>query len=240
MIFTVDAHVATIRLDRPQEHNRIEPSDLDALAGHIAVVNDNRDIRVLVLASTGKTFSSGFHLGAIEAGAPQRFEEVANALAACRVPSIAAIQGSVYGGAADLALACDFRIGVDGIELMVPAVRLGIPYYPGAIERFINLVTPNAAKRILLACERLDAQELLDCGYLDQIVARETLDARVAELAANLASLAPLAAQAVKAQLNRFDRAAAAEAVRACLASQDHKEGLAAWIEKRTARFTGA
>jgi enoyl-CoA hydratase len=237
MIFSIDGPVATLRFNRPEEHNRIEPADLDELARHIAAVNENRELRVLILASTGKTFSSGFHLGAIAAGAPQRFEQVADALASCRVPSIAAIQGSVYGGAADLALACDFRIGAEHIELMVPAVRLGIPYYPSAIERFTNRVTPNAVKRILLLCEKLNAKELLDCGYLDQLTAN--VDARAAEMAASLGALAPMAAQAIKAQLNRFDRISAAQAVRACLASHDHKEGLAAWMEKRTARFTG-
>jgi enoyl-CoA hydratase len=240
MKFSVDGPVATIRLNRPQEHNRIEPPDLDALAGHIAAVNGDRDVRVLILASTGKTFSSGFHLGAIGADAPQRFEETADALAGCRVPSIASIQGSVYGGAADLALACDFRIGVEHMELLVPAVRLGIPYYPSAIERFMHRVTPHAAKRILLLCEKLNAPELLECGYLDEIVPSDGLDSRVYQLAEHLAALAPMAAQAMKAQLNRFNRIAAAEAVRACLASEDHKEGLAAWIEKRSARFTGS
>ncbi len=237
MIFSVDGHIARVRLNRPAEHNRIEPSDLDDLSARIAEVNANREIRVLILASTGKTFSSGFHLGAIDQNAPQRFEETADALAACRVPTIAAIQGSVYGGAADLALACDFRIGTEYIHLMVPAVMLGIPYYPGGIERFIQRVAPGTVKRILMLCEKIGARELLESGYLDEIVASDQLEKRVSELAAHLAVMAPMAVQAIKAQLNRFDRAAAAEAVRACLVSDDHIEGLAAWTEKRTARF---
>ncbi len=237
MIFTIEGHIATIRLNRPGEHNRIEPSDLDELARHIAEINANHEIRALILASTGKTFSSGFHLGAIAEGAPQRFEETADALASCRVPTIAAIQGSVYGGAADLALACDFRIGAEYIHVMVPAVLLGIPYYPSAIERFTHRVAPGAVKRILLLCEKVGSRELLESGYLDEIVSHDQLDKRVSELAAHLSVMAPMAVQAIKAQLNRFDRAAATEAVRACLASKDHEEGLAAWIEKRTANF---
>jgi enoyl-CoA hydratase/carnithine racemase len=240
MIFSVEGQIATIRLNRPAEHNRIEPADLDALIGHISAVNANRELRVLILASTGKTFSSGFHLAAIGTGAPERFQDAADALASCRAVTIAAIQGNVYGGAADLALACDFRIGVETMELMVPAVKLGIPYYPSAVERFMHRVEPRAAKRILILCETLKAAELLESGYLDEIASADSLDARVAELAAKIAGLAPLAAQAIKAQLNRFDRGAAEEAVRACLASEDHKEGLAAWVEKRTARFKGA
>jgi enoyl-CoA hydratase len=240
MILSIDAHVATVRFNRPQEHNRIEPADLDTLASHIAEVNANRDVRVLMIASTGKTFSSGFHLGAIGAGAPQRFEQVADAVACCRVPTIAVLQGSVYGGAADLALACDFRLGADHVELMIPAVRLGIPYYPSAVERFSKRVTPAAAKRILLLCDKLNARELLACGYLDELVPSAQLEDRARELAAHIASLAPLAVQSIKAQLNHFDRRTAEESVRACLASADHKEGLAAWIEKRTARFEGS
>ncbi len=240
MIFAIEGHIATIRLNRPEQHNRIEPSDLDELSRRLAEVNANRDVHALILASTGKTFSSGFHLGAIAEGAPQRFEQTADALASCRVPTIAAIQGNVYGGAADLALACDFRIGTEHIHVMVPAVLLGIPYYPGAIERLINRVAPGTVKRILLLCEKAGSRELLESGYLDEIVPREQLDKRASELAAHLAVMAPMAVQAIKAQLNRFDRAAAADAVRACLASKDHEEGLAAWIEKRTARFKGA
>ncbi len=238
MIYSVDGHVARLRLNRPAEHNRIEPEDLDLLISQVAQVNADRNVRVLILESTGKTFSSGFHLGAIGHGAPQRFEEAADALAWCRVPTIAAIQGNVYGGAADLALACDFRIGAPGIELMVPAVKLVIPYYPSAIERFLNRLGPQAVKRILILCDRVNAQQLLDWSYLDEIT--EDVCARATALAAQLESLAPLAVQAIKAQLNRFDRASASEALKACLASDDHKEGLAAWTEKRTARFTGA
>ena len=237
MIFSIEGAIATIRLNRPAEHNRIEPADLDELALRIAEINENRDIRALIFGSTGKTFSSGFHLGAIAHGAPQRFEEVADALASCRVPTVAAIQGPVYGGAADLALACDFRIGTEHIHLMVPAVLLGIPYYPGAIERFINRVAPGTVKRILLLCEKVGARDLLESGYLDEIAAGAQLDQRVTDLATHLSVMAPIAVQAVKAQLNRFDRAAAAEAVRLCLASRDHIEGLTAWTEKRTAAF---
>lgn len=238
MILSIDGHVATVRFNRPEQHNRIEPADLDTLIDHVAAVNENRDVRALILASTGKTFSSGFHLGAIASGAPQRFEEAADALANCRVPTIAAIQGSVYGGAVDLALACDFRVGADHIELMLPAIRLGIPYYPSAIERLKARLTPGAAKRILMLAQKLSARELVDCGYLDEMVAADQVEARASELAERLASMAPAALQAVKAQLNRFDREQAAEAVRACLASEDHKEGLKAWMEKRTPRFT--
>jgi enoyl-CoA hydratase/carnithine racemase len=227
MIFSVEGPIATIRLNRPAEHNRIEPADLDELIAHVSAVNSDHAIHVLIFASTGKTFSSGFHLGAIGAGAPLRFQEAADALASCRVPTIAAIQGNVYGGAADLALACDFRIGAEHIHVMVPAAMLGIPYYPSAIERFIQRVAPGTVKRILLLCEKISARELLESGYLDEIVGADQIERRVAELATHLTVMAPMAVQAIKAQLNRFDRAVAEEAVRECLRSEEHRRRLA-------------
>lgn len=238
----INGHVATIRLSRAEEHNRIQPEDLDALSSHLRAIDQERAVRVLILASTGQTFSSGFHLGAIGASAPKRFEQTADLLANCRVPSIAALQGGVFGGAADLALACDFRIGVEGIELMVPAARLGIPYYPSGVERFVTRLGMSAAKRILLSCEKLDARELLEAGFLDVIVLKDDLEASVAELAGTLAAQAPMATQALKKMLNeaavaRLDRLAAAKLASACLDSAELKEGLAAWIEKRKPDF---
>lgn len=238
----IDGRIATIRLNRADEHNRIHPEDLDTLSAHLRALEQEQAVRVLVLASSGKTFSSGFHLGAIGAASTRLFEETADALANCRVPSIAALQGGVFGGAADLALACDFRIGVQGIELMVPAARIGVPYYPGGVERFVTRLGMSQAKRILLSCEKFDSRALLEAGFLDVIVLKEDLDASVAELAATLAAQAPMATQALKKMLNeaataRLDRHAAAKLVNACLESAEHKEGLAAWIEKRKPDF---
>lgn len=239
MNLTIDGHIATLRFDRPAERNKIRPEDLDELAWRLREVEQNRDVRALILASSGAVFSAGFDVESIAAGAPQRFEEVADMLAGVRVPSIAAIQGPVYGGAGDLALACDFRIGVDAVTLMIPAARLGIPYYPSGIERFLTRVGMNAAKRIFLLCQTVDASELLRIGFLDELVPADMLEDRARELAGELASAAPLAVQAMKQQLRRFDRAVAEQAVGICLASADHKEGLAAFRERRRPRFTG-
>jgi enoyl-CoA hydratase len=244
MIFSRDGALATVRLNRPEDHNRITPQDLDELAAHLGSVDADREIRALVLASSGKTFSAGFHIGEIATGAHQRFESTADALAHCRVPTIAALQGNVYGGAADLALACDFRIGVETMELMVPPARLGIPYYSSGIERFVTRLAPGAARRILLAAETFHARELAAIGFLDEVTTHEQLESRVAALAAKLAAHAPLAMEAMKRILNsvecgQLDRASAARAIENCLVSDDHREALAAWNEKRAPLFRG-
>ena len=180
-IVTIKDGRATIRLNRPRQHNRIEPDDLAVLRETFTRIDDDPKVRVLVLTGTGKSFSSGYHIGAlVERHATKRdgaepgsdsFERVVDRLEALRVPTIAALNGGVYGGSTDLALACDFRIGVDGMKLLMPAARLGIVYYPSGIERYVARLGVAAAKRLFLTAQPIDTQEMLRIGYLDEAVA---------------------------------------------------------------------
>ena len=245
---------ATIRLNRPREHNRIEPADLAVLRETLARIDRDPDIRVLVLTGTGKSFSSGYHIGALVArqasgeaaqdNADDTFESVVDRLERLHVPTVAALQGSVYGGATDLALACDFRIGVAGIRMLMPAARLGIVYYPGGIERYVSRLGIAAAKRLFLTAEPIDADEMHRIGYLDEVVPADRLAARVDALAGRLAANAPLALAGLKRAINeaaagRLDRDALAEARTRAAASEDHAEALTAWSEKRGPVFKG-
>jgi enoyl-CoA hydratase/carnithine racemase len=160
------------------------------------------------------------------------------------VPTIAALQGSVYGGATDLALACDFRIGVEDMRMLMPAARLGIVYYPSGIERYVSRLGAAAAKRLFLAAEPIGAEDMRRIGYLDEVVAAEALDARVDALATTLAANAPLALAGLKRAINeaaagRLDRVALAAARQRAAASEDHAEALKAWSEKRKPTFKG-
>lgn len=251
-IVTIADGRATIRLNRPREHNRIEPADLAALREAFAAIDRDPAVRVLVLTGTGKSFSSGYHIGALvarQAGQPvaetnDSFETVVDRLAALRVPTIAALQGSVYGGATDLALACDFRIGAAGIRMLMPAARLGIIYYPSGIERYVSRLGIAAAKKLFLTAEPLEAEEMRRIGYLDEIVPADELAARVDALAATLVANAPLALAGLKRAINetaggRLDRDALAAARAGCAASADHAEALKAWSEKRKPVFRG-
>ncbi len=252
-VVTIAGGRATIRLNRPREHNRLEPADLAVLRESFARVGGDPSIRVLVLTGTGKSFSSGYHIGALveRHGDKERqpedndaFERVVNGLAELRIPTIAALQGSVYGGATDLALACDFRIGVEGMRMLMPAARLGIVYYPSGIERYVSRLGVAAAKRLFLTAEPIEAEEMRRIGYLDEIVPADALDERVDALAATLAANAPLALAGLKqaideASAGRLDRTALAEARARAAASADHAEALTAWSEKRKPVFRG-
>src|SRR6266853_1012500 len=251
-IVTIKDGRATIRLNRPREHNRIEPDDLAVLRETFTRIDDDPRVRVLVLTGTGKSFSSGYHIGALverhagngEEPGSDAFERTVDRLEALRVPTIAALNGSVYGGSTDLALACDFRIGVEGMRLLMPAARLGTVYYPSGIERYVIRLGVGAAKKLFLTAQPIEADEMLRIGYLDACVPTTELLARVDALVATLAGNAPLALAGLKRAINeiaagRLDRAALTAARTRCEASQDHAEALKAWGEKRAPVFRG-
>jgi enoyl-CoA hydratase len=245
-LLQLEGGVARIMLRRPRQANRLTVDDLDELHRFIDDVNADAAVRVLVLAGEGQHFCSGFDLGAlvaVDAGA--RFGALADALEAARPITIARLHGGVYGGAADLALACDFRLGTPAVDMFVPAARVGLHFYAGGLRRFVGRLGLATAKQVLLAGRKLDAPALLGCGYLDQLLPDiETLDTTLAELAAELLAMAPLALLPMKQHLNaiacgRLDESRLAADVLKARDSADLAEGQAAWAGKRPAIFKG-
>src|SRR3954465_2745210 len=183
-VLTVDGARATIRLNRPKHLNRLQPDDLDALLKLFERLEADPAIRVLVLTGTGRAFSAGYDLGSIAeraATGPQphtagsAFEIVANRLEDLSVPTICRLNGGVYGGSTDLALACDFRIGIDSCEMFMPAPRLGLHYYRRGIQRYVSRLGVNNAKKLFLTAQKIDAAEMLAIGYLTASVPADAL-----------------------------------------------------------------
>jgi enoyl-CoA hydratase/carnithine racemase len=243
---------ATIRLNRPRHLNRIEPADIETLLRLFGQVDADPALRVLVLTGSGRAFSAGYHLGDLHeqtegagsGGGVPSFEAMVNRLDALRVPTICRLNGGVYGGSTDLALACDFRIGHQGVEMFMPAGRLGVHYYEGGMRRYVSRLGLNAAKRLFLTAERIDAAEMLRIGYLTHLVPQPELDTAVDALATRIAELAPLAVQGMKQALNeivldRLDVEALEARQARCKESEDLKEGLAAFRAKRKPVFQG-
>ncbi len=238
--------VATIQLNRPAVHNRLEPEDLAEFSRLLEVVESDPAIRVLLVTATGASFSSGFNIGKIggSADGAVSFEQVADRLERLALPTICALNGSVYGGSTDLALACDFRIGVQGMVLVMPAARLGLLYYSGGMRRYVARLGLGAAKLLFLTAAKQDTAALLRIGYLDEAVPPEALMPHALALAATLAANAPLAVQGMKRCLNDIARGDAdLVLIEAYVArsreSADLREGQAAWLEKRPPVFTG-
>jgi enoyl-CoA hydratase len=241
---------ATITLARPAHHNRLHVDDLLVLQQHIAALAADASVRLLVLTGTGRSFCSGFHLGdfdrqpALPGAGPRLFEETVDALEALAVPSICRFNGSVFGGATDLALACDFRVGVQGMALRMPAARLGLHYYPSGLRRYVSRLGLATAKRLFLLADTVGADDLLALGYLDKLVPAAQLDAAVQQMADALAAGAPLALRGMKQSLDEIARgdfhlSTLREREARCAASDDLREGRLAMAEKRAPRFTG-
>jgi enoyl-CoA hydratase/carnithine racemase len=243
---TIDGPLATVTLRRPHVANRLELIDLQTLQTHLRQVDATPAVRVLLLRAEGRHFCSGFNIDAVpgvDAGA--LFEALADAWEQARPVTVAAIQGGVYGGATDLALACDFRLGVRRCEMFVPAARLGLHFYRGGMERYVNRLGLSMAKRVLLACETFDAQAMRDSGFLDQLLEDgPALEAAAGALCERLCGYAPLALAGMKKHLNaiangRLDTQALRADIAVSNASEDLAEGVRAWQEKRAPKFTG-
>jgi enoyl-CoA hydratase len=203
-----------------------------------------------VLTGTGRAFSSGYDLGSLaeRAANPQErtagsaFEVVVNRLEDLAVPTICRLNGGVYGGATDLALACDFRIGVDTCEMFMPAALRGLHYYTSGIKRYVSRLGVDNAKRLFLTAERIGAAEMLRIGYLTAMVPAEAFDEEVDRLAAILAGNAPTAMRGMKRAINEFargrlDEAAADRRARDSMRGSEIKEGIRAFSEKRPPKF---
>lgn len=245
---TLEGALATIEFRRPRQANRVEPGDLDVLHQHLEAVERDGALRVLVFSGRGKHFSAGYTIHKLAGGegtsGGDAFERLVNRVEDLGVVTIAAVNGGVYGGSTDLVLACDFRIGVATAEMLMPAARLGLHYYERGLYRYVSRLGLNHAKELFLTARKIDARRMLEMGYLTELVEPERLDARVRELAGTIAGLAPLAVTGMKSALNEIargalDRTGLKARVEQSKRSQDLREGVQAWQEKRAPRFTG-
>jgi enoyl-CoA hydratase len=242
---------ATIRLNRPKHLNRLQVEDLEALQQSFDRIEADPAIRVLVLTGTGRAFSAGYDLNSVaeratssteQQSAGSAFEAVVNRLEELGVPTICRLNGGVYGGSTDLALACDFRIGVDTAEMFMPAARLGLHYYRSGIQRYVSRLGADNAKKLFLTAQKIDAPEMLRIGYLTAMVPMAALDAEVDRLAAILAGNAPVAMRGMKRTINeiargKLDETAADQRARDSMRGEEIKEGVRAFAEKRPPKY---
>lgn len=254
--FEVRGPCAWITLQRPELLNRMQSEDVTALREFIARVNADPAIRCLVITGTGRAFSAGYDLddlsersGALPSGdkasrpAPD-FSTMTVELEQCRVPTVCRLNGPVYGGATDLALSCDFRIGTTACEMFMPASRLGLHYYTEGLIRWQSRLGLNAAKKLFLTAATIKAAEMERVGFITELVEPDALDAAVQARVGQLCDQAPRAVEGMKRALNEtargeLDRAASDARHSTSLGSRDLREGMAAWQERRKPSFTG-
>lgn len=247
ILYERTGHVARLVLNNASKHNSLGREQLDGIQARLAEVSADDQVRVLVVTGAGnKTFCAGASLQELSAGdiGDEAFQKMTESLADMAVPTICALNGDVYGGGVELALSCDFRIGVQDCRMRVPAAAIGLCYPLSGIKRFIGSLGLNVAKRILVASEQFESEALLEIGFLDQLVAPENLEQVVTQRAQHIAALAPLAVQSMKSLLQEaaavhIEPERARELSQRCLESADLQEGFAAKREKRRPRFQG-
>ena len=165
------AHGPLVTLRRPRLANRLELQDLEALGQHVTTLAGLQSIQVVVLRAEGPHFCSGFHIDAVPGvDAPALFEALCDRWEALPAVTLAVLQGGVWGGATDLALACDFRLGSANCQMAIPAARLGLHYYGGGMRRLVSRMGLGRREKAALGRATLDAQAMWRANFLDEVL----------------------------------------------------------------------
>jgi enoyl-CoA hydratase/carnithine racemase len=229
----VDGDLATLTLRRPKEHNRIDPDDPRVICSLLEQVRADPAVRLLLFTGEGeKTFCSGYTLGRIGTHLDRSFEAMLDAVESLEIPTLCLLNGGVYGGGTDLAMACDFRVGVKGLRFFMPAARFGLHYYPGGLRRFVSRLGPAATKRIFLTAATLHDDELLRIGFLTECVERDAVAATIERYRKDIRLCEPDALRSMKRHidglaLGRWDEAAGRAAYEASLRAPETVRRLA-------------
>jgi enoyl-CoA hydratase/carnithine racemase len=243
--------IATITLNRPAQRNRLENEDLQTLLAHFQQVNDDPAVRVVVVTANTQgqpkpVFCAGYDIGGFDekGQGASSFERVPEALAVLRPITICALNGSVYGGATDIVLACDLRIGLQGIEWRMPATAIGLHYYPSGLSRYVQRMGLAATQRAFLTARPFSWQQLDKLGLFEDFVQAAEWQTSLNELTQDIISLAPLAAEETKKSINEIAAGVAQEAtlrarVDRTSLSEDFAEGRSAFAERRRPVFRG-
>jgi len=248
ILYTQQGNVGQLLLNNPDRHNSLGEEQLLAIQGCLDGLPGRLDSpRVLVVTGAGgRTFCAGAALQELTSGkiSGELFQETTNKLAQLPIPTLAAVNGNAFGGGVELALSCDFRIGVAGSRFRVPAAAIGLCYPVNGIQRFVQRLGISTAKRLLLAAEELCCEKMLALGFLDYLVELDELEPKLEQLTKNLASMAPLSLLAMKAIIQaetsgEIAQDYANDLSKSCLESADLQEGFAAQREGRRPEFKG-
>jgi len=245
-----DGDVATITLDVPEKMNRVSMAARRQLAHLFDELGRDDGVLAIVLTGAGdKAFTAGGDIAGFLERDPEELSRLAWNVAAaerCPKPVIAKLRGYVFGVGLELALACDFRIAADDVELGLPEIKLGMIPGSGGTQRLARLVGLGRAKDMVMRGRRIRADEALAIGLVTEVVPGAELDAAVARLVEELRALSPLALSMAKRVLNHaydgplgLGLEVEGLAYGLLRSTHDFREGVEAFGEKRPPKFEG-
>jgi len=244
-----DRGVATVTLDVPGKFNRVSMLARDQLAALFADLDRDESVRFVVLTGAGGQFTAGGDIAGFLTKSPWVVSQLAKNVAAperCSKPVIAKLQGYVFGVGLELALACDFRIAADDVQMALPEATIGMIPGSGGTQRLARLIGVGRAKDIIMRGRRVKAEEALAIGLVTEVVGVDQLDETVASLIDELSCHAPLSLAMSKRVLNTvYDGplhvGLELEGLAYGLMQQTHDfhEGVEAFVEKRRPQFDG-
>jgi 2-oxoglutaroyl-CoA hydrolase len=244
-----DRGVATVTLDVPGKFNRVSMNARDELRGVFEELDRDPAVRFVVLTGAGDAFTAGGDIPGFLQRSAWDISRLADNVAAperCSKPVIAALHGYCFGVGLELALACDFRIGADDLQLAFPEVTIGMIPGSGGTQRLARLVGLGRAKDIVMRGRRVGADEALALGLVTEVVPVQALDDAVGRVVDELSQLSPLALAMAKRVLNLayegpLSQGLELEGLAYGLLQQTHdfREGVEAFTEKRTPDFRG-
>jgi enoyl-CoA hydratase len=250
LIVEIEDYIALIRLNRPEALNALNAKLMQELATAITAADRNEKVRCIVVTGSEKAFAAGAD---VKEMAEKSFTDVyfddlfapeADAIARTRKPIIAAVAGYCLGGGCELAMMCDFIIAADTAKFGQPEINLGIVAGMGGTQRLTRAVGKAKAMDMNLTGRFMDAAEAERCGLVSRVVPAKDLMTEAMKSADKIAQKSALTAMIVKESVNRAQETTLREGIlferrmfNAVFATEDQKEGMSAFLEKREPQF---